>query len=154
MTFSISRRRALAVGTGGLAATALGFSAPSAVAETNGFEELIKQFTGGRAPVPGHVNLDLPKIADDGASVPITITVDAPMTEQSYVKDILVVAEANPKPRVAVFHFSPGSGVAEVSTRIRLAQTENVVAIAKTNDGTVYMARKEVTVTVGGCGTS
>ena len=154
MMLIVNRRQALTVGAGALAATALGFSALPAIAETNGFEELIKQFTGGRAPVPGRVNLDLPKIADDGASVPITITVDAPMTEQSYVTDVLVVAEANPKPRVAVFHFSPASGVAEVSTRIRLAQTENVVAIAKMNDGSVYMARKEVTVTVGGCGTS
>ena len=102
----------------------------------------------------GRVNLDLPKIADDGGSVPMTITIDSPMTEESHVTDVLVVAEENPRPRVATFHFSPANGVAEVSTRIRLAKTENVIAIAKMNDGSIYMAKTEVTVTVGGCGTS
>ena len=110
---------------------------PPALAETNGFEGVIKQFAGGRTRAQGRVNLDLPKIADDGASVPMTITIDSPMTEESRVTDVLVVAEGNPRPRVAIFHFSPASGVAEVSTRIRSAQTENVVAIAKMNDGSV-----------------
>ncbi len=154
MIFTVNRRQTLTVGAGALAATALGWSATPALAETNGFEELIKHFTGGRTPTQARVKLDLPKIADDGGSVPITITVDSPMTEESHVTDVLVVAEGNPRPHVATFHFSPASGAAEVSTRIRLAQTENVVAVAKMNDGSVYMARKEVTVTVGGCGTS
>lgn len=154
MTLTVNRRQALTIGAGALTATAWGSSDLPAFAESNGFEGVIAQFAGGRTPAQGRVNLDLPKIADDGASVPMTITVDSPMTEQSYVTDVLVVAEANPKARVAIFHFSPASGVAEVSTRIRLAQTENVVAIAKMNDGSVYMAKKEVTVTVGGCGTS
>ena len=154
MTHSLNRRQAMTVGGGALAATALCWSDLPAFAESNGFEALIKEFAGGRAPLPGRVHLDLPKIADDGASVPITITVDSPMTEQSHVTDILVVAEENPRPRVAVFHFSPASGAAEVSTRIRLAKTENVAALAKMNDGAVYMAKKQVTVTVGGCGTS
>jgi len=153
MTFTLNRRQALTIGTGVLAATTLGWSDLPAVAATNGFEELIAQFAGGRTPVQGRVNLDLPKIADDGASVPITITVDSPMTEQSHVTDVLVVAEGNPRPHVATFHFSPASGAAEVSTRIRLGQTQNVVAIAKMNDGSVYIANKQVTVTVGGCGT-
>ncbi len=152
MTLTVNRRQALMIGVS--AATALGGSNLPAFAESNGFEGVIKQFAGGRTPVEGRVNLDLPKIADDGASVPMTITIDSPMTEESHVTDVLVVAEGNPRPRVAIFHFSPASGVAEVSTRIRMAQTENIVAIAKMNDGSVYMAKKEVTVTVGGCGTS
>jgi sulfur-oxidizing protein SoxY len=154
MTLTLNRRQALTIGGGALAASTLGWSDLPAFGETNGFEEVIKQFAGGRAPVEGRVNLDLPKIADDGGSVPMTITIDSPMTEDSHVTDVLVLAEENPRPRVATFHFSPANGVAEVSTRIRLAKTENVIAIAKMSDGSIYMAKKEVTVTVGGCGTS
>jgi sulfur-oxidizing protein SoxY len=154
MTLTVNRRQALMVGGSVLAAAALGRSTLPALAETNGFEEVIKQFADERTPAQGRVNLDLPNIADDGGSVPMTITIDSPMTEESHVTDVLVVAEGNPRPRVATFHFSPANGVAEVSTRIRLAKTENVVAIAKMNDGSVYVAKKEVTVTVGGCGTS
>ena len=142
----------MTIGAGTSAATALGWSDLPALAETNGFKEVIKQFAGGRTPAQGRINLDLPKIADGGGSVPMTITVDSPMTEELHV--VLVLAEGNPRPRVAIFHFSPANGVAEVSTRIRLAKTENVIAVAKMNDGSVYMAKKEVTVTVGGCGTS
>jgi sulfur-oxidizing protein SoxY len=154
MTLTLNRRQVLTIGGGALAANALGWSAPPALAETNGFEEVIKQFTGGRTPAQCRVNLDLPKIADDGASVPMTITIDSPMTAESHVTDVIVVAEENPRPGVATFHFSPANGVAEVSTRIRLAKTENVIAVAKMSDGSVYMAKKEVTVTVGGCGPS
>ncbi len=154
MTAKLDRRKALTIGAGALTATALGWSEPAFAAKTNGFEKVIAQFTGGRTPAQSRVHLDLPKIADDGGSVPMTITVDSPMTEQSHVVDVLVVAEKNPRAHVVTFHFSPASGVAEVSTRIRLAQTERVIAIAKMNDGSVYMDRKEVTVTVGGCGTS
>lgn len=153
MTLTVNRRQALTIGAGTFAAAALGWSALPALAETNGFEEVIRQFTGGQTPAEGRVNLDLPQIADDGNSVPMTIAVDSPMTEESHVTDVLVVAEANPRPGVATFHFSPASGVAEVSTRIRMAQTENIIAVAKMNDGSVFIARKAVTVTVGGCGT-
>ena len=148
---SLDRRQALTIGAGALAATALGWSGLPALAVTNGFEQAIKQFTGGQEPVEGRVTLDLPQIADDGSAVLMTITVDSPMTEDAHVTDVLVVADGNPRPGVATFHFSPASGVAEVSTRIRLAQTENVIAVAKMNDGSSFMARKQVTVTVGGC---
>jgi len=154
MALTMNRRQALTMGAGVLAASALAGSDLPALAETNGFEETIKQFSGGRTPAEGRVNLDLPNFAEDGGSVPMTITVDSPMTEESHVTDVLVVAEANPRPIVVTFHFSPASGVAEVSTRIRMAKTENIIAVAKMNDGSVYMAKKEVTVTVGGCGTS
>ncbi|MGO9574496.1 MAG: thiosulfate oxidation carrier protein SoxY [Terriglobales bacterium] len=154
IALTMNRRQALTMGAGVLAASALAGSDLPALAETNGFEETIKQFSGGRTPVEGRVNLDLPKLAEDGGAVPMTITVDSPMTEGSHVTDVLVVAEANPRPIVVTFHFSPASGVAEVSTRIRMAKTENIIAVAKMNDGSVYVAKKEVTVTVGGCGTS
>jgi len=124
MVFTMNRRQALTMGAGALAASALAWSDLPALAETNGFEETIKQFSGGRTPAEGRVNLDLPKLAEDGGSVPMTITVDSPMTEESHVTDVLVVAEGNPRPVVVTFHFSPAHRVAEVPTRIRLAKTE------------------------------
>jgi sulfur-oxidizing protein SoxY len=154
MTLTVDRRQALTISACAFAATALGQSTLPAFAESNGFEQVIKQFTGGRTAVEARVQVDLPKIAENGGAVPITITVDSPMTEESHVSDVLLVADGNPRPGLATFHFSPASGVAEVSTRIRLAKTENVIAVAKMSDGSVYMAKREVTVTVGGCGGS
>ena len=82
----------------------------------------------------------------------MTVTVESPMTEQSHVTDVLIVANENPRGGVVTFHFSPASGIAEVNTRIRLAATQNVIAIAKMNDGSVFMTSKQVKVTIGGCG--
>lgn len=148
---TIDRRQALRIGIGAFAVSTLGWSGGSSFAATNGFDEVISQFAEGRTPAEGRVNLDLPQIADDGSAVLMTITVDSPMTDDSHVTDVLVVADGNPRPGIATFHFSPASGIAEVSTRIRLARTENVIAVAKMNDGSVFMAKKQVTVTVGGC---
>ena len=100
----------------------------------------------------GKVKLDLPEIAENGNTVPMTVTVESPMTEQSHVTDVLIVADENPRSGVATFHFSPASGVAEANTRIRLAATQDVIAVAKMNDGSFFMASKQVKVTIGGCG--
>ena len=82
----------------------------------------------------------------------MTVTVESPMTEQSHVTDVLIVADGNPRAGVATFHFSPASGVAEANTRIRLAATQNIIAVAKMNDGSFFTASKQVKVTIGGCG--
>lgn len=74
------------------------------------------------------------------------------MTPQSHVTDVLVVAEGNPRGGVVTFHFTPASGAAEANTRIRLAESQNVTAIAKMNDGSFFKASKQVKVTIGGCG--
>ena len=87
-----------------------------------------------------------------GNTVPMTVTVDSPMTEQSHVTEVLIVADANPRSGVATFHFTPASGVAEANTRIRLASTQDVIAVVKMNDGSFYTASKQVKVTIGGCG--
>ncbi|ATQ70595.1 thiosulfate oxidation carrier protein SoxY (plasmid) [Methylosinus trichosporium OB3b] len=98
------------------------------------------------------VTLDLPEIAENGNSVPITVKVTSPMTEQLYVARIVIIAEANPTPTAATFSLTPLSGRAEVSTRIRLAQTQTVSAIAEMSDGSIEMDKKTVKVTAGGCG--
>ena len=149
MTLLLNRRQALATGAGALAA--LGWPMGPAAA-ANDSDELIKKFTGGKAAQPGRVKLDLPEIAENGNTVPMTVSVESPMTEQSYVSDVLVVSDGNPRAGVVTFHFSPASGVAEANTRIRLATTQNITAIAKMNDGSFYMASKQVKVTIGGCG--
>jgi len=84
--------------------------------------------------------------------VPLAVTVESPMTTADRITDVLVVADGNPNPRVAAFRFTPMSGRAEVATRIRLNATENVIVVARTGDGRFLTARKEVKVTIGGCG--
>ena len=150
MTLIFNRREALALAAGAAGMVALG--APQAAHAKNDADEAIKKFTGGKAPVEGKVKLDLPEIAENGNTVPMTVTVDSAMSEQSHVTEVLVVANENPRSGVAVFHFSPASGVAEANTRIRLAATQDVIAVAKMNDGSVFMASKQVKVTIGGCG--
>ena len=152
MSFPLHRRRILTIAIGAAAAAASSAAPGPAFAAKNDADELIKKFTGGKTAGEGRVRLDLPEIAENGNTVPMTVSVESPMTEQSYVSDVLVVAEGNPRGGIATFHFSPASGVAEVNTRIRLAETQNVIAIAKMNDGTVFKTSKQVKVTIGGCG--
>jgi sulfur-oxidizing protein SoxY len=147
----INRRQALALGAGAATVAMLGASSAPALAN-NDAEETIKKFTGGKTAVQGKIKLDLPEIAENGNTVPMTVTVDSPMTEQSHVTEVLIVADANPRSGVATFHFTPASGVAEANTRIRLASTQDVIAVAKMNDGSFYTASKQVKVTIGGCG--
>ena len=149
MSLHLSRRQALALGAGALAAAGLG--AAPALAK-NDSDELIKKFAGGKEAVKGKVKLDLPEIAENGNTVPMNVAVESPMTEQSHVTELMIVADGNPRAGVVTFRFSPVSGVAEANTRIRLAETQNVIALAKMNDGSVFMDTKLVKVTIGGCG--
>src|SRR6187200_3709374 len=149
MTPTFNRRQTLALGAGAMSMAVLG---PLPGLAKNDSEEAIKKFTGGKTPVQGKIKLDLPEIAENGNTVPMTVTVESPMTEQSHVTDVLIVANENPRSGVVTFHFSPASGVAEANTRIRLAATQDVIAVAKMNDGSFFMASKQVKVTIGGCG--
>jgi sulfur-oxidizing protein SoxY len=146
-----NRRQAMTIGAGALAAVTMGASIGPAQA-ANDFQDLINKFTGGKKATEGKVKLDLPEIAENGNTVPMMVSVDSPMTAQSHVTEVLVLADGNPAPAVVKFHFSPASGVAEASTRIRLAKTQNIIAVAKMNDGSVFMGTKQVKVTIGGCG--
>jgi sulfur-oxidizing protein SoxY len=145
-----NRRQTLAVATGAVAAAAFGGIGPARAA--NDSADLIAKFTGGKTATPGRVKIDVPEIAENGNTVPMTVSVESPMTAQSHVTDVLVVTDGNPRGGVATFHFSPASGAAEANTRIRLASTQNVIAVAKMNDGSFFTASKQVKVTIGGCG--
>lgn len=150
MKLPVTRRMTLGLGCAALAVAVVGV--PRAAFAKNDSDDLIKAFTGGKEPTKGRVKLELPDIAENGNTVPIAFTVESPMTDQSYVKDVLIVADGNPRGGVATFHFTPASGAAEASTRIRLAETQNVIAIAKMNDGGLFMDTRQVKVTIGGCG--
>jgi sulfur-oxidizing protein SoxY len=103
-------------------------------------------------PKDGKVTMKAPEIAENGNAVPLTVTVEGEMSEKSWVKAIYIAADGNPNPGIAVYEFTPLSGKAEVSLRVRLQQTQKLVAVAEMNDGTLYTASREVKVTIGGCG--
>ena len=144
-----TRRQALSISGCAIAAAAIGIRPAFAA---NNSQEVIDKFTGGKAAKEGKITLDLPQIAENGNTVPISVSVESPMTKSDYVKRVLVVADANPRAGVATFNFTPSSGVAEASTRMRLAQTQNLVAVAEMSDGSFYMVKRQVKVTIGGCG--
>jgi sulfur-oxidizing protein SoxY len=112
----------------------------------------IRKLSGGKVVKSGKVSLELPQIAENGNTVPLSIEVESPMSNSDYVKSVHIFAEGNPAPEVASFHFSPASGVAKASVRMRLAKTQNVIAVAEMSDGSIFQATTEVKVTIGGCG--
>lgn len=114
--------------------------------------ELMGKLIGGRTPQEGRVTLTMPQIAENGNTVPLTVVVDSPMTDKDYVKAVHVLADGNPEPAVASFNFTPLSGKAEVSTRMRMAKTQHIWAVAEMSDGSAWMTKTEVKVTIGGCG--
>lgn len=145
-----SRRRVLAVGALGGIVAAL---APRlAVAKPEDVAAAIKKLYGDKAVAAGKVKLEMPQIAENGNVVPMTVSVDSTMTDDDYVKAVHVFAEGNPIPAVATFYFTPMSAKAVCSTRIRMAATQNVVAIAETSKGELFTGKTEVKVTIGGCG--
>ena len=115
-------------------------------------EAEIQKLYSGKTLAEGKIKLDLPSIAENGLVVPLGIEVDSPMTDASYVKALHVFADGNPNPGVASFYFTPLMPKASVQIRMRLAQTQNIVAVAEMSDGTLFTTKREVKVTIGGCG--
>lgn len=149
---NISRRSwlcATATATG----AALFGPAGRALASIEDVEKLISDFSGGAAVEEGGpLKLTTPEIAENGNSVPVSVTVDSPMTADDYIESVSIMASDNPSPEVVTFHFTPASGIAKASTRMRLAKTQDVYAMAKTNTGKVFQVSNNVKVTIGGCG--
>ena len=147
----LNRRQVLMVGAGAAALGIVGLEVNPAAAE-NKADELIKAFTGGAAPQEGRVTITAPEIAENGNTVPVSFGVESAMSGDDVVDSVLLVAEGNPNPKVATFSFSSMSGEAGAATRIRMAKTQNITAVAKMKDGSFYMGTKTVKVTIGGCG--
>ncbi len=117
------------------------------------FELAYRTLIGEAEPAEdGTVHLDLPEIPENGNTVPFKLWVDSPMTAEDSVKTLHLLSTGNPQPRVASFHFSPLSGEAAVSGRMRLARSQDVVALAERGDGKFVVAFRNVEVTIGGCG--
>ena len=147
MSLRLNRREALAAGVGAIAAG----MGPGPARALNDYADQIAKFTGGKMPVEGRVKLELPELAENGNTVPLSVAVDGPSGEGVYVQEILVVAPANPNARVIRFRFSSMS-IPEASTRVRLAETQDVIAVARLSDGTFFSASRQIKVTIGGCG--
>ncbi len=149
----ISRRAALAGAAAGLAVGLVAVRGAAAQALKPGAHiDVLNKLVGGRMATPGKVKLHIPEIAENGNTVPLTVSVDSPMAAGAYVKALHIVTDNNPRPEVASFYFTPLNGKAQVSTRIRLAETMHVIAYAELGDGTVWSDEAEAKVTIGGCG--
>ena len=144
-----SRRDLMGLSAGAIAAAVTGSPAFAGADEVMA---AVKAFSGGVEPKSGKLTLGAPEIAENGNTVPISVSVDSPMTDADHVESVMVLAEGNPRPEVVTFNFTPLSGEASATTRMRLAKTQNVVAVAKTSTGEVYVDQREVKVTIGGCG--
>jgi sulfur-oxidizing protein SoxY len=161
-TAGVSRRGVLsALGAAGIVAAAGGSVAlgpraatAQALGQNEPVEAALKRVFGGRPMKDGSgmIKLDVPLIAENGAVVPVAVEVNAPMTPQSYVKHIYVVADKNRIPIVARIAMTPDSGQAYMGANIRLGETGDVRAIVEQSDGTLFQVKREVKVTVGGCG--
>jgi sulfur-oxidizing protein SoxY len=148
--FSPSRREALTLG--GLAALVAVLAPSIAVADEKAVEAELKKLFGEKSFTPGRIKLDVPQIAENGLVVPITVEVESPMTADDFVKTVHVFSDGNPLPGIVSYRFSPECGKASASTRMRLAQTQNVICVAEMSNGSLFSAKAEVKVTIGGCG--
>jgi sulfur-oxidizing protein SoxY len=111
----------------------------------------IQNVTGGAAVRTGKVKLDSPPLVENGNTVPMTVTVNHPMAPEDHVRSIHVFNEKNPQPNIANFQLGPHNGRAQVSTRIRLADSQKIVAIAKLSDGSFWSVSVDVVVTLAAC---
>jgi len=143
----MDRRRFLA----GTAATVIVLPLARASATQEAMAEAIRKVVGTTTPTEGRVKLDVPPLVENGNTVPLTITVESPMTPADYVKAIHVFNEKNPQPDVLSARLGPHSGKAIVGTRIKLGDSQRIVAIAETSDGKFWIGGADVIVTLAAC---
>jgi len=149
----LSRRRLLRMGGLSALAGAAWLCWPLALSAEEAWRRLdvVRDLVGDRRPLTNGIMLDLPEVSEDAGSVPLTVRVDSPMTDDDHVRRLWIFAEGNPNPEVAVFSLSPLAGLAEVSTRVRLNETQSVIAVAESIRGDIRLATRHVRVTESGC---
>jgi sulfur-oxidizing protein SoxY len=149
----LTRRAALArTGTwAGAVAVGLTIKVEPARATPGRMQEAIRKVVGEASINTGRVNLDLPPLSENGNTVPLSVKVESPMTATDHVRAIHIFNEKNPQPNVASFQLGPRAGRAALSTRIRLSDTQSVVAIAEMSDGSFWSGSAEVVVTLAAC---
>jgi sulfur-oxidizing protein SoxY len=142
-----TRRQFLAAAAGiGLALTVRPAKATPA-----SMKQAIRQIIGEATVKPGKIKLDLPPLVENGNSVAMSVTVDSPMTAKDHVKAIHVFTEKNPQPNIISAQLGPRAGKAEIQTRVRLADTQSVVAICEMSDGSFWSDTVDVIITLGAC---
>ena len=148
-----SRREFLRVASGVAAGLGLGavITVIPARATPAAMQEAIRKVVGASKVSPGRVKLEMPPLSENGNTVPLTVSVESPMTAADYVKAIHVFTELNPQPDVASFRLGPRAGRARVITRIRLATTQTVVAVSELSDGSFWSDTAAVVVTLAAC---
>ena len=114
-------------------------------------DEAIQKITGGASIKEGRVTLVIPPLVENGNLVVLKVSVDSPMTANNYVKVIHVVAEGNPYPNIFAAYLSPRSGTANITTRVRLADSQRIWAIAQMSDGSFWSGSAETLVTLSAC---
>lgn len=139
------RRRNVLAGLGALVLARPAAATPEEMAAA------VSTFTGGAAPRQGRVVLEVARLVDNGNTVPVTVRVDSPMTAGDHVAAIAIFNERNPETGVAVFTLGSRAGKAEVSTRIRMATSQKLVAVARMGDGSFWMHSADVVVTLAAC---
>ena len=123
----------------------------SADATPEALQAAIREIVGDAKLNEGRITIDLPPLVENGNTVPLTISVESPMTDADHVKAIHVLNEKNPQPHVFSAWLGPRAGKAVLSTRIKLADTQKIVAIAETSNGAFWTARADVIVTIAAC---
>jgi sulfur-oxidizing protein SoxY len=146
----MDRRRFLA-GTAATAAAVVVLPLSPASATPDSMAEAIKKVVGNATPTEGRVKLDVPPLVENGNSVSLVVSVDSPMTVADHVKAIYVFNEKNPQPNVFSARLGPRNGKAIVGARIKLGDSQRIVAIAETSDGKFWMAGADVIVTLAAC---
>ncbi len=148
---SLTRRAALT----GAAASGAGLlvlrSSEPASATPEAMRAVLRTITGDTPVRKGRVQLDLPPLVENGNTVPMTVTVDSPMTARDHVTAIHVLNERNPQPYVVTVHLDHRAGKASFSTRIKLGDTQRVIGVAKMSDGSFWIGEQEVIVTIAAC---
>jgi sulfur-oxidizing protein SoxY len=145
---AFTRREALLLGASGLALVALTTSAWAQAWERL---EAARKIVGDAKPQTDGLVLELPLVSEDGSTVPLTVRAESPMTDDSYIQSIHLFATRNPSPEIAEFELTPRAGLAHITTRIRLNETQTVIAVARTNKNVVLTASREVRITTSGC---
>lgn len=143
----LTRRLLIGGSTGILAVTLL----RPALATPDEMAAEIRAFTGGAPILPGKVQLDIPPLVENGNAVPATVTVDSPMTPANHVRSIALFNEKNPQPNVALFHLGARAGRAQIGTRLRLADSQTIAAVAQLSDGSYWSDTAKVIVTLAAC---
>lgn len=138
--------------TGSASALFMTIAPLSAQATPEGALAAIEKVIGAKAPKKGKIKVILAEIAENGGTVPLKVSVDSPMTPEDHVQAVHVFTDGNPFPEVASYYMGPHNGKAFLSIRLRLLKTQNVIAVAEMSNGETFISRKNIKVTIGGCG--